>query len=67
MHCISCFLTEYDGVFLSNGPGDPLKCTTTIENIKKYTSEPSPKPMFGICLGHQLLSLALGCNSFKMK
>lgn len=57
---------EYDGLFLSNGPGDPTKCMETIDNIKKVLSA-KIKPIFGICLGHQLLSLAAGCKSFKMK
>lgn len=54
---------DYDGLFLSNGPGDPLLCDATIQNIKSATQ----KPIFGICLGHQLLSLAAGCSTFKMK
>ena len=46
-----------DGIFLSNGPGDPEPVTYAIENIQKLSTE---RPMFGICLGHQLMSLALG-------
>ncbi|KAK3710158.1 hypothetical protein QZH41_010558 [Actinostola sp. cb2023] len=58
---------EYDGVFLSNGPGDPSFSFTAIENIRKHVMYDKAKPLFGICLGHQLLSLAIGCKSFKMK
>ncbi|NOR87627.1 MAG: carbamoyl phosphate synthase small subunit, partial [Bacteroidales bacterium] len=45
---------EYDGLFISNGPGDPLLCDITIENLKKAIK--NEKPIFGICLGHQLLA-----------
>lgn len=58
---------EYDGLFLSNGPGNPAMCEITIENIKKVINNSDIKPIFGICLGHQLLSVAIGCTSFKMK
>jgi carbamoyl-phosphate synthase small subunit len=54
-----------DGVFLSNGPGDPEPCTYAIEAIKQLAD--SGIPMFGICLGHQLLSLASGAKTMKMK
>ncbi len=53
-----------DGVFLSNGPGDPAAVTYAIENIKQLIGQ---KPIFGICLGHQLLALALGGKTFKLK
>lgn len=62
-----CFVPEFDGIFLSNGPGDPSFSFTAIENIRKHVRDKNAKPLFGICLGHQLLSLAIGCNSFKMK
>ncbi len=56
---------EYDGLFLSNGPGDPKKCDITINNLKKaFTME---KPVFGICLGNQLMGLAAGADSYKLK
>ncbi|KAF2879128.1 hypothetical protein ILUMI_27035 [Ignelater luminosus] len=58
---------DYDGLFLSNGPGDPTMCDTTIKNLRQILTAPKVKPIFGICLGHQLLSLAIGCSSFKMK
>ena len=54
-----------DGVFLSNGPGDPEPCTYAIEAIKTILE--SKVPVFGICLGHQLLALASGAKTEKMK
>ncbi len=56
---------EPDGVFLSNGPGDPEPCTYAIEAIRKILV--TGIPVFGICLGHQLLSLASGARTQKMK
>ena len=53
-----------DAVFLSNGPGDPGACTYAIQMVKELLGH---KPIFGICLGHQILSLALGAKTFKMK
>ncbi|XP_029675427.1 CAD protein isoform X1 [Formica exsecta] len=57
---------EYDGLFLSNGPGDPSICEVTVENIRKVLSQEKKTPIFGICLGHQLLSIAAGCITYKM-
>ncbi|HEY9050433.1 MAG TPA: glutamine-hydrolyzing carbamoyl-phosphate synthase small subunit, partial [Gammaproteobacteria bacterium] len=54
-----------DGVFLSNGPGDPEPCDYAIKAIKEILE--TSKPMFGICLGHQLLALACGAKTVKMK
>lgn len=54
-----------DGVFLSNGPGDPEPCDYAIESIKSILQ--TKVPVFGICLGHQLLSLASGASTVKMK
>jgi carbamoyl-phosphate synthase small subunit len=54
-----------DGVFLSNGPGDPGPCAYAIEAISEIL--PSRVPVFGICLGHQLLALAAGARTVKMK
>ena len=54
-----------DGVFLSNGPGDPEPCDYAIENIKQILE--TDIPVFGICLGHQLLGLASGAQTEKMK
>lgn len=53
-----------DGIFLSNGPGDPEPLTYAISTIRELVGK---RPMFGICLGHQLLSLACGAKTFKMK
>ncbi|MBQ0757690.1 MAG: glutamine-hydrolyzing carbamoyl-phosphate synthase small subunit [Amphritea sp.] len=54
-----------DGIFLSNGPGDPEPCDYAIEAIQEICK--SDLPIFGICLGHQLLALASGARSMKMK
>jgi carbamoyl-phosphate synthase small subunit len=56
---------KYDGIMLSNGPGDPKDCTEVIENIKTWMA--AKIPMFGICLGHQLVALANGLDTTKMK
>ncbi|MFA6195953.1 MAG: glutamine-hydrolyzing carbamoyl-phosphate synthase small subunit [Sulfurimonas sp.] len=56
---------DLDGVFLSNGPGDPLVLTKEQEQIKKLIA--AKVPMFGICLGHQLLSISHGYDTFKLK
>mgnify|MGYP001361499671 FL=1 len=53
------------GIFLSNGPGDPEPCDYAIKNIKKFLKKKIP--VFGICLGHQLLALAGGAKTYKMK
>ena len=53
------------GIFLSNGPGDPEPCTYAIDNIRKFLEV--NLPIFGICLGHQLLALAGGASTYKMK
>ncbi len=54
-----------DGIMLSNGPGDPKECKTIIEEIRKLYE--SDTPIFAICLGHQLMALATGADTFKMK
>ncbi|AYF54269.1 glutamine-hydrolyzing carbamoyl-phosphate synthase small subunit [Clostridium botulinum C] len=53
-----------DGVMLSNGPGDPKDVLEVVENVKKIVKV---KPTFGICLGHQILALAFGADTYKMK
>eukprot|EP00929_Paragymnodinium_shiwhaense_P027828 TRINITY_DN1624_c0_g1_i1.p1 TRINITY_DN1624_c0_g1~~TRINITY_DN1624_c0_g1_i1.p1 ORF type:complete len:1596 (-),score=444.53 TRINITY_DN1624_c0_g1_i1:125-4912(-) len=66
---------EFDGLFLSNGPGNPQQCAVTIENLRKVmkrsdeqaASGAKPIPIFGICLGNQLLALAAGATTYKMK
>jgi carbamoyl-phosphate synthase small subunit len=54
-----------DGIFLSNGPGDPAPCSYAIDAIKQFLN--TDIPIFGICLGHQLLALACGAKTIKMK
>ena len=54
-----------DGIFLSNGPGDPEPCTYAIDAIREFLK--TDIPVFGICLGHQLLGLAAGARTIKMK
>lgn len=56
---------EWDGLFISNGPGDPKMCKETIALLKKALA--TKKPIFGICLGAQLLALALGAKTYKMR
>ena len=56
---------DYDGLFISNGPGDPKMCTPTIENIRRSLED--DKPVFGICLGNQLMALAAGADTYKLK
>jgi carbamoyl-phosphate synthase small subunit len=53
-----------DGIFVSNGPGDPAAVSYAVETIRGLAGK---KPLFGICLGHQLLSLALGAKTYKLK
>lgn len=55
----------YDGLVISNGPGDPVQCEETIAHIRKAFS--AQKPILGICLGNQLLALAAGARTFKLK
>ena len=60
------FGTEvYDGLFISNGPGDPKQCTATINNLRKALHKDIP--IYGICLGNQLLALAAGADTYKLK
>jgi carbamoyl-phosphate synthase small subunit len=78
LHCEGCRVTvvpaqtsaedvlalKPDGIFLSNGPGDPEPLQYAQENIRRLAGK---KPIFGICLGHQLIGLALGGKSYKLK
>ena len=57
---------HFDGVFISNGPGDPTHCQETVYHLAKLM-ESSQVPIFGICLGHQLLALAVGARTIKLK
>ncbi|TDO05637.1 glutamine-hydrolyzing carbamoyl-phosphate synthase small subunit [Sunxiuqinia elliptica] len=56
---------DYDGIFISNGPGDPARCETTVANIQKAMQ--TDKPIMGICLGNQLLARAAGAETYKLK
>ena len=56
---------DYDGLFISNGPGDPDHCSITVQNIRKAME--IGKPIFGICMGNQLLAKAGGASTFKLK
>lgn len=63
-HADEILSRNYDGVLLSNGPGDPEPVTYAQENIRQLVGK---TPLFGICLGHQLLGLALGGRTYKLK
>jgi len=56
---------QYDGLFISNGPGDPKLCDVTIRNLNKALQQDTP--IYGICLGNQLLALAAGADTYKLK
>ncbi len=56
---------EYDGLFITNGPGDPKLCTATIEQLSKAYGNDTP--IFGICLGNQLMALAANADTYKLK
>lgn len=59
---------EFDGLFLSNGPGNPDNCSVAVENIRKFISNPEERrPLMGICMGNQLLAKAAGATVYKLK
>ena len=58
---------DYDGVFVSNGPGDPARCQKTAQVLEKVMKQQSAKPVFGICLGSQIMGLAIGAKTYKLK
>ncbi|MHB9296280.1 carbamoyl-phosphate synthase small subunit [Pillotina sp. SPG140] len=57
-------MVEYDGIFLSNGPGDPKACSKTIATVRYAFNK--GKPIFGICLGNQIMALAAGADTYKL-
>uniref|UniRef100_A0A8B9KKM4 carbamoyl-phosphate synthase (ammonia) n=1 Tax=Astyanax mexicanus TaxID=7994 RepID=A0A8B9KKM4_ASTMX len=57
---------EYDGLFISNGPGDPSLAETLIQNVRKVLESDRPQPVFGICMGNQITALAAGAQSYKL-
>ena len=58
----------FDGLFLSNGPGNPDTCSDTVNNIRKFISDPDEvRPLMGICMGNQLLAKAAGTTVYKLK
>ncbi|MCI0419237.1 MAG: glutamine-hydrolyzing carbamoyl-phosphate synthase small subunit [Acidobacteria bacterium] len=59
------FSEQFDGVVISNGPGDPKMCLPTIANVRRAVE--NDIPVFGICLGHQILALASGADTYKLK
>ncbi len=59
------FCKEFDGVVISNGPGDPKMCVKTVAHVMKAMENDCP--VFGICIGHQILALAAGADTYKMK
>jgi len=59
------FREKFDAILVSNGPGDPKRCTATIANVRKALDQ--SKPILGICLGSQILALAAGADTYKLK
>ncbi|KAL7882173.1 hypothetical protein AOLI_G00090220 [Acnodon oligacanthus] len=57
---------DYDGLFISNGPGDPSLAKTLIQNVAKVLESDRPQPVFGICMGNQITALAAGAQSYKL-
>ncbi|KAF9931411.1 Multifunctional pyrimidine synthesis protein CAD [Linnemannia zychae] len=60
-------LDQYDGLFISNGPGDPRAAKPTVQNLATAFKNPNPKPIFGICMGNQLMGMAAGLDVYKLQ
>lgn len=58
---------DFDGLFLANGPGDPERCSKTVEHIRTFLNSEHVRPCMGICLGNQLLARAAGAKTYKLK
>lgn len=58
---------QFDGLFISNGPGDPRKCRKLVENLRRFMESERSEPVFGICLGMQILAMAAGARMYKLK
>ncbi|KAG0066200.1 Multifunctional pyrimidine synthesis protein CAD [Linnemannia elongata] len=60
-------MDQYDGLFISNGPGDPRAASKTVQNLATAFKNPAPKPIFGICMGNQLMGMAAGLDVYKLQ
>ena len=60
-------ILDFDGLFLTNGPGDPERCERTVEHIRTFLNNEKVRPCMGICLGNQLLARAAGAKTYKLK
>ncbi|KAI7827997.1 class I glutamine amidotransferase-like protein [Gamsiella multidivaricata] len=60
-------MDQYDGLFISNGPGDPRAAMATVQNLATAFQNPAPKPIFGICMGNQLMGMAAGLDVYKLQ
>ncbi len=58
---------QFDGLFLSNGPGDPNTCSCAVEHIRSFLAHQKVRPLMGICMGNQLLAKAAGADVYKLK
>jgi len=66
-HDFNKVMDQFDGLFISNGPGDPRAAMTTVQNLATAFKNPSPKPIFGICMGNQLMGMAAGLDVYKLQ